>query len=191
MPDTATIPESEATLDDLRALGMELATGLQSDCQPPCIARAFARPERSALVLTMQGWIDLDATANPILNQFATESPEQFMDALAAFDQPVFDPILIEPEEAVAIVTRMIDAVKIAFSMGLKMVDPSSKGSGAHPDGFGSWLPVLACLITQCKMARVEALATPVCQAFGIISGMRRNQGWGEAGIPYALRGEV
>jgi hypothetical protein len=184
-------PEQQQEIAELRAFGVELAGASQEDLQPRCIARAFARPEASILVLTMQGWIDLDAIGSPILLGLAPEgkeAPEQIQAALVAFDQPDFDPTLIEPSEAIAIVTRMLAAVRLAFSTCLRMREPGASLGSASTDGFGTWLPTYTRLIVDCHLNRAEAMATPVVEAFALIATSLRNKGWCEAGEPYSMR---
>lgn len=184
-------PASDQEIAELRALGIEIATSMQSDRQPRCVVRAFARPEESIFVLTMQGWLDLDAIDSPILLGLAPEGddiPERIQAALVAFGHPPIDVQELGPESGAVFVQRMLSAVSLAFSCCLKMQEPGAALGTSPSDGFGTWLPVYTRLIADCHMSRAEARACPVVEAFALIATMLRNKGWREDGEPYAMR---
>jgi hypothetical protein len=182
---------TDAEYEELVELGHAITAAESSRWQPGCIARAFATPPPSQLVLTMQGWIDLDLARSPLLDFKTPESAEQMQDAMNAFGLGDVKATDVEPAKAAALAVEMLDATRAAFSTGLKMTPPRTDArepAELSNDGFGAWAPWLACLISQLGERRVDALAMPVAQAGVLIASMRRNQGWEVAGTPYALR---
>ncbi len=171
----------------LRELGKDLAGALHSLWEPACLARAFATPGEGALVFTMQGWIDLDAARSPLL---AGGLPETLEEIEAAVDAFRCGPVDLSPDEAEGLGRLMREEIEAAFALGLRMRAPGAETGAEAPDGFGTWLPLWACLVTQCGLAPDAALALRVGRAFALVAGMRRNQGWECAGTTYALRGE-
>lgn len=176
----------EPTIEELQALSREIAAGAQSAWEPRCVARAFgsaARDGSAPLRLTMQGWIDLEDIQSPLLQGEVPGTFDGLSAAAAAFGMSVEEH---SPDEAISVAVAMRAAVTRAFSMILPM--RPEKGEPAPSHGFGEWLPILACLIAECGESREAALAYPVEQAFAVIAATRHNQGWREAGEPYASR---
>ena len=177
---------------DLQALGADLAAAEASRWEPRCVAHAFAR-RPGALVFTMQGWIDLDYVQSPLLegrlpdyDADPVEWERQMEAAVDAFDLGCME---LTAEEWAETGICMLDAIADAFAMSMGMVNPAADLGGASaPSGFGQWLPILACLISQIGMSRLEALATPVGQALALIAAHRSNQGWEPMGATYAQR---
>lgn len=167
----------------LRAWSAELAGAEQSPWEPRCVARAFASAP-GALVLTMQGWIDLDAARSPLLSGGLPETVEDLTAAVDAFGLQPFE---ADPELALAFAQDALDAVNRAFEAQIRMRAAGATGSTLS-GGFGDWLPILSCLIAQLGMTRLDALSTPVAQAFAIIAGHRHNQGGIVADATYAQR---
>lgn len=178
-------PEEQASLQQL---SQELAAAEQSDWQPRCIARAFAR-QPDEMILTLQGWIDLDLAKSPLL---LGELPDgdnliaQLSDGVDAFG---IGPLDVTPEEAVVLAQKMREAVSNAFSTVLRMESP--RGEGDHSlehEGFGSWVKVLTYLISELGLSRHDALGTPVAQAYALISCRQFIAGWRVGGLSYAQR---
>jgi len=171
----------------LRALQADLAQAEQGKWEPRCVCDAFAT-NNGGLVLTMQGWIDLEAVKSPLLYYQLPDGEDTVAQLSAAVDAFRCGPLeKVKPESAVALGNAMIEAVREAFSLQIAM-DPPGKSQSRPPGGFGRWLPIFACLIGQLKMSRFDALATPVKQAFGLIAAHRHNQGWLPATATYAQR---
>lgn len=177
-------PEIDRQLDELNELSKNAAGALQSAWEPRCIARAFASPLAGSLALTMQGWIDLEAVRSPLL---AGRDPETTADLAVAFAAFGLDYEDTPPEEAVLIVGAMKRAIGEAFAAPLPMRQPEAQPP-REDGGFGSFAPVLACLVFQAGMAPRIALNLDVAQAFILIATHRYNQGWEVAGEPYAVR---
>lgn len=170
----------------LRAISEALAGAEQSPWEPRCVSKAFAsRP--GGLVLTMQGWIDLDAVCSPFLEGRLPDGDDAVAQLSAAVDAFGLGPLEVKPDDAIELAEAMRKAVTEAFSMQLKMQPPGDTSPKA-PGGFGSWLPIFACLVAQIGMSRLDALATPVCQAFALIATHRHNQGWLVSDATYAQR---
>ncbi len=167
----------------LRELGNDLAGAMQSDWQPACIAAAWRSERAGELALTMQGWIDLDAARSPLL---CGGLPQTGVDLDAAFAAFVLGEEGLEPADAVRVVVAMARAVETAFASALRMT-PQNPATG-DADGFGDWLPMLACLVTQCGLDPAAALGLRVDRAFMLVAAMRRNEGWQVSGEAYALR---
>lgn len=184
-PVSSTSPQE---LEELRKLSGDIAANEKSPWQPSCISAAFATVQR-AFVFTMQAWINLDFVRSPILHgKLPVEGDvlHQLSDAVDAFDAGPFNDI--SPEEAIALGELMLEEVNRGFGMVLKMNPPAGMRAGGSDDGFGSWLPVLTCLISELEMRESDALATHVGQAFALIATYRHNQGWTCGGISYAQR---
>ena len=105
----------------------------------------------------------------------------------AAVDAFGLGPLEVTPEEMDELGFAMIDAISTAFGMRVSLRAPWEAAPQA-PGGFGSWLSILACLIAQIGMSRIDALACPVAQAFALIATHRFNQGWQVVGDTYAQR---
>lgn len=179
-------PEENAALDELNGLSSEIAGAMQSPWEPACVARAFRAPGAGSVVFTMEGWIGLEAIRSPLLQGGLPADVEELAAAAAIFGLGIDD---LTPEEAVDLASAMRRAVSEAFAMSLRMEQPAVEtDAAAEPDGFGAWLPLYACLVTQCGLSRAEARACPVGEAYALTAAHRRNQGWRVAGTPYALR---
>lgn len=179
---------TDAEKTGLLELSADLARAEQSPWQPRCVCRAFASAP-GALVLTMQGWIDLEAARSPLLEGKRPESDRLQAQLSAAVDAFGIGPLEVTAEEADELIDAMHDAICAAFATQLKLSQPGESGPNSQADGgCGSWLPVLSCLIAQFGMSRLDALATPVCQAFAVIVSHRLNQGWHVAEATYAQR---
>lgn len=138
------------------------------------------------VVLTMQGWIDLDAARSPLL---LGRLPGTEEDLAAAF--AVFLPGGLKTSTGTEVFTLseiMRDEVRDAFAAALPMQPENAAADDEGDDGFGDFAPLLACLISQCGLSAAEAMALPVAQAFVLIASHRRNQGWKVAGKKYAFR---
>ena len=178
---------TEAEEQELREECNALAQAEQSPWEPRCVARAFMSPAPGALVLTMQRWIDLEAVKSPLLLGRLPDGDDlvaQMSAAVHAFDLGAME---VTPAELLELAEAMLDAVREAFAMNIKMRAPGASGLGAA-SGFGLALPILACLLSELHLSRLDALATPVCQAFGLIAGHRSNQGWTALDATYAQR---
>ena len=177
---------TEAEERGLRELSADLAGAEKSPWQPRCVCRAFAsRP--GALVLTMQGWIDLEAVRSPLLEGKRPQGDDLQAQLSAAVDAFGLGPLKVTMEEADELIDAMLDAIYAAFDTQIKLRQPGDAGP-QQPGGCGDWLSVLSCLIAQIGMTRCESLATPVCQAFAIIASHRINQGWHVVDATYAQR---
>lgn len=173
---------------ELREECNALAQAEQSPWEPRCVARAFMSVTPGALVLTMQQWIDLEAVKSPLLlGRWPENDDAGIAQRSAAVDAFGLGQLVLEWEEADELWQAMLDAVQEAFAMNIKMRAPGASGLGAAT-GFGLALPILACLLSELHMSRLDALATPVCQAFGLIAGHRSNQGWTALDATYAQR---
>jgi hypothetical protein len=172
---------------ELRELSQDLSNAMHSLWEPRCIARAFASQIAGEVVLTMQGWIDLEAIRSPILLGQELVDSMQIAVAGAAFGLAIDE--RLSSKEAALIVESMKEAVREAFGMSLSMRPPQG-GETDEQDGFGNWLPVFAFLVSECGMAPSNAMRLPVKQALPLLSATRRNQGWKEGGLPYAARKE-
>jgi hypothetical protein len=182
---------SDLSADDeaqLRELSNDLVAAMQRPWQPRCIVRAFATPAKPPLfTLTIRTWANLDAIESPLLQGTLPPTVEEIERAIAAFGWPSEIEELTS-EEALVMAEEMRLAIRDGFSTSLEMAPPDGSAERDLQHGFGSWLPVLSCLVTQCGMSARRALDFPVNQAFAIIAGMRHNQGWKAVGVPYALR---
>jgi hypothetical protein len=179
---------TNAELEDLQAMGRDLAAAMQSPWEPACIARAFRTERHDEMHLTMQGWIDLEAPRSPLLAGGLPEDAAQLDDAIRAFKFYSFKAEELSPEAAVELAAQMRDAVRAAFATALPMREPDATAGSDAPDGFGRWLPIFACLAVQCGLGETAALAMRVDRAFALVAGHRRNQGWEAAGTSYVLR---
>lgn len=174
----------------LRQFGDELSEALNSKWQPLCIAAAFRTAPPGTLHLTLQGWIDLDFVRSPLLLGDIPEDLPGLQIALDAFGIMELDPFALTSEESLALAKQCREAVQRAFSTCLSM-KPVEADSNCTPNGMGDWLPLYACLVTQCGVSPKDALELRVDRAYALIAGMRRNEGWQNAGTPYALRGTI
>ena len=112
---------TEAEEQQLKELGESLVAADASAWQPRCIARAFAR-RGELFTLTMQGWIDLDQVKSPILVGRLPDGEnalQEIADALAAFDHEPVAVTALDPEEAVIIARKMLDATNRAYTTAL------------------------------------------------------------------------
>lgn len=144
-------------------------------------------PSPGALVLTMQGWIDLEAVKSPLLQGRLPEGDDLVGQMSAAVDAFGLGQLEVTPGELLELAEAMLDAVHAAFAMNIKLRAPGAMGGGADR-GFGVALPILSCLLSELHLSRTDALATPVAQAFGLIAGHRHNQGWQALDATYAQR---
>jgi hypothetical protein len=194
---TSTDPDPD--LQGLRELQAQLAGVSASPWQPRCIADAFRTPEEEQrFVFTMQTWIDLDAARSPFLlgslpspDLEWEEVMEEYRNAFAAFGCTEERLEKCEPEDLILIGQSMIRTIDRGFALRLRMNPPKGFESTAGDDGFGDWLPAMACLKSQMHFLWSEALAMSVEQALAVINAHRRNEGWTPAETPYALRGEA
>lgn len=175
----------DAAINDLRRLGEELAGALQSPWEPACVARAFSTPAEGELALTLQQWIDLDAIRSPLLEGLLPETAEQLEAAAEIFALALDD---LDPDEAAAIGGAMLRACGSAFATALPMRPPQAEAGSEMADGFGTWLPMWAFLVSQCGLAPDAANGLRVDRAYALMAATRRNQGWHCAGTPYAMR---
>jgi hypothetical protein len=132
----------------------------------------------------MQGWIDLEAIRSPLLRLELPDPPEAIEAAARAFALTIDG---LTPKEALLVAIAMRRATADAFAMALPMRRPGSTEDGGD-DGFGSWLPLFAFLISDCRLDPVAARALRVDQAFALLAACRRNQGWECADASYAQR---
>lgn len=178
---------TDAEEQELRAECNALAQAEQSPWEPRCVARAFMSPAPGALGLSMQRWIDLEAVKSPLLLGRWPEGEAALAQRSAAVDVFELGALVLEWEEADELWQAMLDAVREAFALNIKMRAPGASGLGAAA-GFGLALPILSCLLSELHMSRLDALATPVAQAFGLIAGHRSNQGWSALDATYTQR---
>jgi len=178
-------PEENAALDELNGLSTEVAAALHSPWEPRCVAQCFRTRGEGDLAFTMQTWIDLEAARSPLL---AGELPREMDDLYPALDAFGLAIGGMEPGEVAALATAMLRAVQTAFAMSLAMRQPDAEPGEETPDGFGAWLPLFACLVTQCGLSPAEAKQCDVGEAYALTAAHRRNQGWRAAGTEYALR---
>jgi len=183
-------------LQELRELQAQLAGTGESPWQPRCVARAFQTPDiEHPFVFTMQAWIDLDAAESPFL---LGELPDPdlgengimrvYRTAFTAFGCTEERLAECNPQDLIFIGQSMIRAINRGFSMRLKMNPPKGFESASGDDGFGDWLPVMACLKAQLYFGWGEASAMPVERALALMNTHRRNEGWTPAETPYAMR---
>ena len=189
--------EDEPELPEgLRELQARLAGVSASPWQPRCVAAAFRTPDiEHPFVFTMQTWIDLDAVESPfLLGRLPSPDLEwegieaAYRDALAAFGREATSLEECDADAFIHIGRSLIRAINRGFAMRLRMNPPKGFESAGGDDGFGDWLPVMACLKAQLYFGWDEALVMPVKQAFGVINAHRRNEGWMPAETPYGLR---
>ncbi len=159
----------------LRELGRELAGALETPWEPACIAHAFRAPRAGEIVLTMQRWIELEALRSPLLHGELPADADALAETARVFDLATEE---LEAGEMVDVAQAMRRAVAVAFAMHLPMRPENAAEAEA---GFGSWLPTFTDLVVECGMA-------PVAQAFALLAGLRRLQGWRVAGVSYAQR---
>lgn len=177
---------SEEVLESLRAMSRDIAEAENNPFQPRCIAAAFAEVP-SRFVLTMQVWINLAHSRSPLLLGRVPETIGELEDALTDFHYS--GPTELDPEEMAQAAEEMLGAVNFGFSTVLAMEPEEGKEDrSTAEDGFGSWAPILAALVTQLGLAVREALSLPVAQVYVLLASHRRNQGWRPAGTHYALR---
>jgi hypothetical protein len=179
MSETPT-PEEQA---ELLSLGADVSGAMRSPWEPSCVAACFGTP-RTKLRFTMQVWIDLDRARSPLLQGEELKGLEQFNAALDAFG---FAPMAEATEEALILADGMLATIDAAFAMNVLMRNPRSDATEAA-EGFGTWLPLLACLVVECSMAPAVALTLDVGQAFALLAAHRRNEGWEVKGVSYAMR---
>jgi len=178
---------SSEDIDDLKALGREVAERQRAPHEPHCVALAFATPIEGALRFTIQQWIDLEAIRSPLLRGEDFGDPEQLRLAGHIFGLSI-DSETVTSDEADACVDAMRAVITDAFAMSLPMKPPGETDT-ADADGFGDWLLIYSCLVKECGIDPDAALHTEVARAFALIAGVRHNQGWRVAGgMRYALR---
>lgn len=175
-------PEEKAQLLEM---GQDLTDAQTSPWEPLCLARAFATPADGTLVLTMQRWIDLEALRSPVLQGGFPETIEDCADAAAVFDLSLDG---LSADDCARVGQAIARACVNAFAMALKMEHPEGSASLKGDDGFGTWLPLWSFLVGECRMSPGDANALRVEQAYALLAGKRRNDGWIVAGTPYAMR---
>jgi hypothetical protein len=174
-----------AEIKELLEFGRDISEAMNGKWQPRCISNAFATHAATRFTLTMQAWIDLDAVRSRLLEGGLPATMGELGDALQAFGYR--QEVEISAIEAAEMAHEMRAAVDAGFATSLAMSAPE-KTETAKGDGFGSWLPIVACLVSQLGISPREVGPLPVAQALALIAATRRNQGWTEAGTPYALR---
>jgi hypothetical protein len=182
------LPEDD-DVADLRAWGEQLAGAMTSAEEPLCVARCFARPVKYRPRFTFQTWIDLEAIRSPLLDGRQFQSIEQISAAFSAFDLSVEN---LTGEEAALVEEELRAVIGEAFGMALEMSPPRLPGEQPPlegPDGFGTWAPIMACLIFEGGVSPWEAAQAEVGRTLVLVAAHRRNQGWRAIGTPYALRG--
>jgi hypothetical protein len=180
-----TNPEDKALLE----MSAELTAAKASPWEPRCIAHAFARQDAQPIDFTMQAWIELEAMRSPLLQGELPEDLEDLEDALNAVGQSAKD---LDSAQAIDVGHAVIVVISEAFAMALPMKEPGAETQETEgPDGFGTWLPIFACLVTQCGLSPADARALRVAEAYALIAAHRRNQGWNEAGQPYNGRASI
>jgi hypothetical protein len=177
---------NDAEENALHELGNELASAMHSAWEPACIARAFASSSLRTFRFTMQTWINLEAIRSPVLQGDLPETALEFQRTLIAFGCAEKEELTAD--EMIALARDMIETIAEAFAMALPMKPGGDDGGKECAEGFGRWLPIYCALKTQCGFSHVETMALEVAQAFAVIAGLRRNQGWECAGEVYALR---
>jgi hypothetical protein len=175
-------------IEQLRALGKDLAGALQGDWQPRTIAEAFSTPREGTVTLTMQRWINLDGMRSELLRGEMPAQIDDLAEAAAVFDLSIAE---MDAAECLALASALQRSIHKAFSAALRMERPRVEGEAASDsegDGFGDWAPLLAFLVVECGLGLPGALQTAVDQAFILLAAVRRNQGWQVAGTSYAYR---
>ncbi len=164
---------------------MAIARAENSPWEPRCITRIFSPLRSDEIALTMTGWAMLDAARSPLMIGGPLKTLAEVREAAAVFGMNVEG---LELEDVARVVQTMEEAVSAAFATTLAMRPKDAGPSSGGNDGFGSFLPILSCLITQVRISLSEALALRVDRAHALIAGMRRNEGWECHGTAYALR---
>jgi hypothetical protein len=144
----------------------------------------------------MQTWIDLDEAQSPFLMlrlpEPAGEDPapiiEAFAVALVAFGYENPEPGKSDPEGLMLLGRAMIEAIRTAFAMRLRMAPPKGAGSADGDEGFGDWALIMAALVGQVGLSWNEALRMPVAQGLGLLHAFKRNEGWTVTGANYRQR---
>lgn len=175
---------------DLRELQAELVQADQSLWEPACVAAAFCTTD-APFVLTMQGWIDLEAAESPFLLGSLPDAEvalDHFRLAFAAFGHERTTPEECDPEELVALGRMMLRAISAGFSMRARLAPPDGCKMVSGDNGLGEWLPIVACLKSQLGFSLTEAMALPVAQAFALVAAHRCNEGWSVCGETYRMR---
>ena len=193
---------SEAEDQELLEFAQEIADVTRSPWQPRAVAEVFTRkpvqvgPWRLGQ-LTMRGWIALDAVRSPFLNLEripVDKVPERLAEAIAALtgEAVTADTVIdaVPPSEAQAAVEALFDLCGERFSCGVKLKPPKHLEGGPEisEDGFGSWGPLLACLVKEMGMSRIDALDAPASQATALVMFARHNEGYRVEGPNYRHR---
>lgn len=176
-------PLSAEERANLLAMASDLGAAQTSPWEPACIARAFASPRVDELQFTMQAWIDLAAVRSPLLDGKLPANEKEVTEAYAAFGLVLG----ADPDEAYTLIQVMERLIAEGFSAALGM-RPEGASEERDNDGFGTWLPLFACLVAQCGIAPSEVRRLKVAEAMMLAAGLRHNQSWRVAGTPYALR---
>ena len=184
---------------DLRELQAEIGAAEKSPWEPHCVAAAFcSEASGAAFVLTMQAWIDLEAERSPFLRGILPGAEDEsewdgvmceYDAAFRAFGHRGTTPEKLEPDELLSLGMAILRVLKEAFAMRVALAPPEGGLAQAADSGMGNWLAIMACLVGQMGFGRVDALNTPVAQAFALIAAHRVNFGWRVVDEPYALRG--
>lgn len=171
---------------ELREFSADLAATENSPWEPRCLMRAFATPSPDAIILTMQGWADLELIQSPILQSELPSNFEQLEGAAKAFGLSVDK---ISPDEGVGIASALCFAVSEGFALALPMRPPKEcTTTPSGKDGFGAWLPLLTFLIKECGLSYADASAMDVRRAFALMAAAQRSEGWECAGDTYLHR---
>jgi hypothetical protein len=174
--------EAESRERKARGTSGKLAAAMASPWEPWTVAQAFATPVAGMPVFTMQVWIDLAAVRSPLLSGGELDH-DQVLAAFLAFGLRMEE---FTGEQAAVAVVKMRLAIAEGWAAAIPMRPPKSVPQ--RPDGFGTWAPLLACLVAECGLSDERALAMKVSAMHVLVASHRRNQGWEEGGVPYALR---
>jgi hypothetical protein len=177
--------DEDAQLEELCELSNASAEALQSPWEPLVVALAFSTPGRHERHLTMQQWIDLHAIRSPYLHG---ERPDErgFFAAAEILQLNVGSGT--SAEDRAHLQNVILGACTRAFYTVQKMRAEKAQAGSYEEDGFGTWLPLYACLVAELGLTPETALALRVDRAFALIAGLRHNQGQRAVGVPYGLR---
>lgn len=173
-----------------KGFGIALAEAKLSRSEPLILMRAFCEPEPGQVAMTMQQWAGLEKIRSPLLVGRLPETLGELERAAKVFGMSAAS--ADDMSEAMVLGEVLLDAVRAAFATSMPMKEPADDKEPAkdhellrEPDGFGQWLPIFACLVTQCGLSEDVALRMRVDRALALIAGHRRNQGWKADGWTY------
>ena len=164
---------------ELRGLAAELAEVEASPWQPRTVRNAFLPvPVLVGHImlqpLTMIRWLRLDRVQSPFLGGAwpldTTVQVRALVSAVAILsgDQGVDEERFIQivtPEETLEGFRTVATLISDAFSPDIEMRREGPDVPAHRPGGFGRWLVLMTCLITDLGLSVSEAMQIPVAQA--------------------------